>query len=112
MIVQSVLPFGDITYTIDIDKNAVINSYFQYRDSITKKSGSSVSTRAFLDPNYSGISGILYSNSNLWNLPPIFGSEFIFIHNPTAQNKIPHKWLPIGNEYWVENDILKWSRGA
>lgn len=108
-IVKAVLPIGKESITFNLDTFEFINSSYQYRSEIEKHSGSQVPTTAFQNRDFAGISGIIYSNAELWNLPYSFGSDFLFVHNPLATNKIDHGWLKIGKYYWVEDDILRWE---
>ena len=58
-IVRSVYPAGDYSTTIDVNTLKPVREGYQTRTEIFKLSGSLVQTNAFLDPRYSGISGIL-----------------------------------------------------
>ena len=106
-VIQAVLPLGNETWTIDFKKNEMVDQRFEYRPAIVKTTGASISTRIFLDEEYSGISGILYSNSDLFNHPTSIGQDFLFVHNPKAQNPLRRGWLSFGTEYWVENNLLR-----
>lgn len=107
LIVKAVLPFGDPSYVYDLTTNKVVWEGYSHRPEIRTKNDSPVSTKIFLDPLYSGISGILFSLVNVWNRPLSLGSDFVFIHNPLAINKIPLGWLGIGHEYWMEGKKLE-----
>ena len=106
-IVQSVFPFGDIYNVINVMTMEILDAGYKYRDKIIKKSGALVSTKAFLEDSFSGVSGILYSGAELWNLPEFYGSDFVFVHNLMANSKLQHDWMPMGISYWVEEDKLK-----
>jgi hypothetical protein len=56
-IVKSILPFGNLTVTIDIDEMKPIDQFYQYRSHIQKKSGANVPTKAFQDPFYAFVAG-------------------------------------------------------
>lgn len=105
-IVKTVLPFGHYSVTIDFDSNEIVDQGYTYRAEIEKANRAKVSTRLFLDPEYSGISGILFSNSDLLNRPPKLGADLLYVHNPMANNRLPVGWLPTGREYWLESEKL------
>jgi hypothetical protein len=105
-IVKAVLPFGNFEVDVNFETNEIVDQRYSYRSEITKANNSIVPTYIFLDKEYSGISGILFSNSDLLNRPLISGTEFIFIHNPLADSPLSRGWLPIGYEYWVDSDKL------
>lgn len=111
-IVKSVLPFGDFTVTIDVEKMEMVDQFYKHRTSIQKKSGSEVPTKAFQEPNYRIISGIIYSRAELWNLPTCLGSDFIFVHNPIADIGLDRGWTPRARSIWVEDDQLKFEPGS
>lgn len=111
-IVKSVLPFGDLTVTINIDEMKPVDEFYEYRGHIQKKSGANVPTKAFQDPTYSFVSGVLYSTAELWNLPASFGSDFKFVHNPIAYQILDKEWISRGMSIWVEGDQLRFKRIA
>ncbi|MBN1366513.1 MAG: hypothetical protein JW967_01115 [Dehalococcoidales bacterium] len=100
-ILKAVLPFGDPQVTIS--KRAGVKPYwsYQYRDKIYRYNTSSVPTDLFLNQNYDGLSGILYSRTDLFNKPKRMGDNFIFIHNPLARNPLPHGYFKFGMEYYI-----------
>ncbi len=112
-IVKAVLPFGQYAVTVDFDSNKIVDQGYTYRAEIEKVSKEKVSTRIFLDPEYSGISGILFSNSDLLNGSQKLGADLTYLHNPMANNRLPAGWFPAGREYWMENNTLHryvWSK--
>ncbi len=112
-IIKAILPFGNSEVDIDVETNKIIGQGYEYRPEITKANNSAVPTQIFLNKHYSGITGILFSNSDLLNRPQVSGTEFVFLHNPLADNPLPRGWLPIGYEYWVDGNKLQrkaWSK--
>lgn len=105
-IVKSVLPFGDEYFNINIETKRVIDRGYFYQPFIKKVNESEVSKTLFQDEKYSGISGIIFSVVDIFNMPEIMGKEFIFIHNPLAKNPLPRGWLRSGREYWAEDSQL------
>lgn len=109
LIIQAVLPYGPYFCSVDPETRKVIDTGFSYRPEILKKGGSSVSTRIFLDEKHSGISGVLFSNTDVANYPDVIGSDFIFIHNPKASCPLSKGWLHIGLEFWLEQLLMRKS---
>ncbi len=106
-IVKSVYPVGDLVVIMD-PKKGIISEQYKQRSEIVKENEakSSVSTRGFLDPIYSMISGVLYSNATLWNLPNQSDSVFLYIHNYLAENPMEKGWITIDKEWWWEGNNL------
>jgi hypothetical protein len=106
-IVKSVLPFGNLTLSIGIDSGKIVNSYYEYRGSITTFKGGSVSTNIFQNGYYEGISAVLYSCANVVDRPKQIGIEIKYVHNPLAKNKLSLGIFSFGTEWWVEGENLK-----
>ncbi len=106
-IVKAVLGVGNYFSQIDINTLKTVNDGYQKRDVIKKKNNSPVFTNTFLSGDFPEISGVIYSNTDLWNLPDSLGENFLFVHNLKPNNPINLGWLPTGNEYWVEDDKLR-----
>ncbi|MDP3947758.1 MAG: hypothetical protein Q8Q41_03655 [bacterium] len=105
-IVKSVLPFGNLVLDINRDIKKIVDSHYEYRDTIKTAKGSPVSTSIFQNKEYSSISAVLYSVMNIVNRPDKIGVEVHFVHNPLADHKLPFGIFPFGTEWWVENDAL------
>jgi type I restriction enzyme S subunit len=86
--VQAFLPVGPIAVAIDRKSLEVADSHYQYRDAIQKQSGASVSTKAFLDTDFSFCSAVLHSSVDCVNRPVEFGGDFCVLHNPNALHPI------------------------
>ncbi len=105
-IVLSVLPFGDLVFTLDNKSGKVVDSSYGYRDAITTTKSSPVTTDIFVNKDYAGISAVLCSWMNIVNRPKRMGVEVHVVHNPLADNKLPSGIFPFGTEWRVENDTL------
>ena len=108
-IVKALLPIGDLVLRINRDTKKIIDQGYKYRDSVTKKGENGhipISTQFFLDPFYSFVSGVLYSYANAFDPIEIdkLGSDFFFVHNPFADNKIAEGSIKCGQEYVVQAD--------
>jgi hypothetical protein len=111
-IVKSVLPFGNLTVTIDIEKMEPMEEFYQYRGHIQKKSGANVPTKAFQDPSYSFVAGVLYSTAELWNHLPSLGEDFLFVHNPITNQELGKEWIKRGRSVWVEDNQLRFKKNG
>ncbi len=105
-IVRCLLPFGHEAFHLDRTSLEVVDRSFAYQPTVTKRSGSPVSTDVFLDPDYSVISAVLYSCCDEINRPTTPGADFLVCRNPCANAPVPSGWLRVGWEYWVEDDKL------
>lgn len=101
-ILKTVLPIGYMEVTINKLSGSTVGWHYQYRQEITRTSGSGVPTDLFLRDDYKGLSGVLFSYVDALNCPNQMGDDFIFIHNPKAQNAVPHEYFKLGTEYFVE----------
>jgi hypothetical protein len=111
-IVKSVLPFGNLTVTIDIEKMEPTEQFYQYRGHIQKKSGANVPTKAFQDLSYSFVAGVLYSAAELWNHPTSLGEDFLFVHNPITNQELDKGWMKRGRSVWVEDNQLRFKKNG
>lgn len=105
-VVKSVLPFGNLVLTLRKDSMEIVDSNYEYRDTISTAKGSPVATNIFENKDYAGISAVLYSWMNIVSRPNKIGVEVHLVHNPLANNKLPQGIFPFGTEWWVEEDEL------
>lgn len=106
-IVKAVLPFGNQVVTLDSKSHKIVDSQYEYKDTITKANGSSVSTNIFKNKDYNGISALLYSPMNVvTHHSNKAGIEINLVHNPIAVNKLHLGIFPFGTEWWVEGEEL------
>ena len=99
-IVRAVYPVGDFYIAINKITKEFKEEGHHYRSTIKKSSNdASIPTDMFMDKKYAGISGILFSNRDCYNLSKRYGSEFIFVHNLNARNPIPKGYFKMGEEY-------------
>lgn len=65
----------------------------------------------FLSDKRAGISAIIFSAADIKNRPEFFGGkpgdDFILVHNPFATNPLPRNFLGRGQEWAVENGVLR-----
>lgn len=122
-IVRSLLPFGHPLINIDLSLKTLEYEY-QYNESVKKTETTFVKTNSFLNIEYSQISGVIYSCSDILNNPTnvlsssdIFydpshipnpkdlAKSLIFIHNPFATNPLPLGFIQQGREYSVDINL-------
>ncbi|MHB1033819.1 MAG: hypothetical protein ACYC35_05215 [Pirellulales bacterium] len=106
-IIRALLEVGDEVWRINTVTREVIERTHAHQPTIAKRSGKLVSQGMFLDGLHAHVSVCLYSAADIVNRPNPHGCEFIAVHNPTALNPLPHGTIPIGQEYWVEDDQLQ-----
>lgn len=102
-IIKAVYPVGPYQLQMDRRSRNIIGRGFQARYSIKKSSGKSVSTDIFLDPSYAGISGILFSHVDVTRAPNASKSDFVFIHNALAKNRVREGFFNFGAEYIAQD---------
>jgi hypothetical protein len=105
-IVRALYPVGDHKVTLDFENKEIIDEHFESRYEILKDSGSPVRTDSFLDPTYSRISGVLFSNVAITDIPIEPGREFLFIHNYHADLPIERGWIRTGKDYWFQDNRI------
>jgi len=103
-ILKAVFPIGNWQVTIDKKTGAVIDTGYQLRFNIKRVEGVAVRTDLFLNPDYTNLSGVLYSRISVRNVPEKMGEDFVFIHNPLATNQLPYGFLKVGREYIPTED--------
>lgn len=64
---------------------------YSHRDIIEKSNKSTVSVNYFINPNFSFISGVLFSDKTVLNHPENIGDDCIFVNNPFAENIVDEK---------------------
>jgi hypothetical protein len=111
-IIQAVLPIGLQTLSKIWERPEELTVGYSYRPEIIKKSKSGVPTNIFQKKEYEGISGIIFSRSDICNIQRKMGSDFIFVHNQLALNPIPFGWLKVGREYRHVESVLECRRWA
>jgi len=103
-IVRTVLPVGYPQVTIDRKSSRITDtSSYQYRDKVSKKSGSEVSTALFFENFYAGLSAVLFSNVDPTNRPQFLGQDFVTVHNHRASNPVSEEFVRRGMEYRVRD---------
>jgi len=99
-IVKAVVPIGYKEVRISSTSSGTTAPWsYQYRPKVYRSSGSSVPTDLFLRDDYEGISGVMYSHSDVANRR----DDFIFIHNPKSiDNAVPSGYFKLGIEFFIK----------
>ena len=107
--IQAVLPIGDPTIVFNRVTAEVVDSYYEPREAIVKAKGGVVSTKAFLDPQYSFVSAVLHSGVDCVHKhkPEVLGDDFEVLHNPTAQRPLKRSMFIWCKQYVYEAGELK-----
>jgi len=107
LLFKSIFPIDDEVVIID-RVTGLGKISFDFRDKIYKSNGSPIATNSFLDDEFAGISGIIFSRKDCINLPINHGSEITFFHNPKARIAVAENYLPFGCEYRgsLKGDVL------
>ncbi len=79
---------------------------YGFRESISKKNGSPVSTNVFVTKDAEYISAVIYNPHHFVNSQRTNGRCFRIIHNPNALNPLPQGFMECGVEAWVEKEHL------
>jgi hypothetical protein len=101
-IVRSLLPFGSQVLHLNRETSEFVDTSHEYQGEVIKASGAEIETTSFLNPEYSGISAIIYSCADVFNHPIDISHSLLVFHNPLALNSLPLGFLKKGHEYWVE----------
>jgi hypothetical protein len=106
---QAVFPMGHQQVNVDLRTNEFSDGGFSYRDAIARADPGAVpiSTTAFLDPKYAGISALLF-----WETPFVYemadlGKHYSLIHNHVAEAALERGWWGSGVEYWAAPTATK-----
>src|SRR5258708_1309526 len=111
-IVRAVCAVGSVVLEIDLATRKRLGASVEFRDHVLKKSSARVPTDLFLQQESAHVSAVLYTASDCVNHPRNLGSDFILVHNPNAILPIPESWLPVGEQYWIEDHVLRRARVA
>ena len=96
-IVRTVFPIGGEVLKVNRGTGETTVS-FEFSATVQKASGTEIDIQYFIDPKYSGISGILFSYSDCCNRPAS-QNDWVFIHNPLASNPVEHGLVSCALEY-------------
>jgi len=111
-IIQAVFPIGGLAVVVDTQTLDVVSQEYSRKPSVSKVSGVQIPTNIFLDPEYSGISAVLYSTASVGRYSGQQKHDYKVVYNPMARNPLSNKWLTSSSVYWVENNKIKSRLGT
>jgi hypothetical protein len=106
-IVRALCGVGFLGMELDVQSRRRLGAYVEFRDHIDKKSKSPVPTDLFLKKESAHVSAVLYSSADCVNYPRRPGMEFVLVHNPKASVPLPSSWLPLGEQYRIQDGELR-----
>ncbi|MEY4513271.1 MAG: hypothetical protein RLZZ450_5393 [Pseudomonadota bacterium] len=107
-IVRAVYPIGEPHFVVPVSLEEVPRPGFDlevrrehpYRPEIPRvQSPTGIPARAFLDPRYEAMSGVLFTASDPWDVRP---SATMIVHNATAWVQIARQLFPAERDFWYE----------
>lgn len=105
--IQALLPFGPLAVNFDTKTGDVVNSFYQYREGVSKLNGTNIATTAFLDSKYNCISAVLNSAVDCVNRPDNLGGDFSILHNPIAESCIDLSAFNWCEQYsLIDNELI------
>jgi hypothetical protein len=106
-IVRALCGAGFLGMELDLQSRQRPETYVEFRDHVNKKSKAPVPVDLFLQKESAHISAVLYSCADCVNYPRRPGVEFILVHNPNASVPLPGRWLPLGEQYRMQDGALQ-----
>ena len=102
-VLQAAFAIGSLYAAIDRETMKVTRTGYQFRDSIAKEGGASVSSGLFHRKEYSNLSGLLCSRVDPVNRPELMGHDFQLVPNPEAATLLPHRFRLRGTYFRIEH---------
>jgi hypothetical protein len=103
---QAFLPIGPLAVNIDRQSGEIVNSFYQHRPQLVKKSGATVSTMSFLDDSATFCSAVLHSGVDCANHPEELGGDFSILFNPQAAVPLDEKDFAWCERFAIKDDEL------
>jgi hypothetical protein len=110
LIVKALFEVGDEFIAVPMYSSADPTVGHHHRPEIKKEKGELIRCDGFTSDTYPGLSGVLYSETTISNVPAQHGRELYFVHNPRATAKLPQGTFPFGREWLVKDDELVWKK--
>lgn len=105
-IVKAFFPIGNQVVTVNRDSGEIVNTSYQLRTSVRKKSGIEIDTTGFLSEDLREISAVIYSTVDAANSPERLGDDFVCVHNPNASVRMKVGTIRRGVEYVALGEYL------
>ncbi|WP_316410502.1 hypothetical protein [Mesoterricola sediminis] len=106
LFVRACLGIGHPTIAIDAKTLEVVDSFYAFSDSITKKSGEAVSTTPLLNPAFAHVSGVMHSLAFCGARRGSLLEGMEFLQNPLASIPFPGEAVAGFRRYsWSERGL-------
>lgn len=106
LIMSSLFPIGAAFVRVDRNSGNVIEEGYNYAPTI-ERLGGEIPRTAFSGPEFSHVSGVLWSRIGLGNLSRQV-RPLTMVHNPYTEVPIDQGWGPWDKEYVVSEDASGW----
>jgi hypothetical protein len=106
-ILRAVFPIGHLSIDIDRETGQAGSEAYSYRPEVEKASGTPVSTRAFQDETFGGISAVLYSTATPYAMSKCPSDDIVAVHNPLATAPLEVGFLPCRQEWVTDGDVIR-----
>lgn len=106
--IQAIIPFGNQVLLWDTKTGEIDKTFYQKRENVIKATGEpvSVSTTAFLSPEFSFVSAVLHSGVYCFNHSATMGDEFNIFHNPSAAHPLdPSAFLWCDQRFYKDGQL-------
>ncbi len=97
--VTAAYPIGDQYVTFDRENLEVTETGFHPSFTISRTNSSDIPRHSFLSPEFSQISGLIWSRISIGNGTSETPTDLTMIHNHAAEIKFPINWASWANEY-------------
>jgi len=111
-VVKALYGFGDIAVSFDRKTLQVVEAKYLHRPTVSKVSGTGISSQPFAARECPEISAVLYSSVDAANFPRSLGGDFMILHNDRPTVPLGHGTLRFAREYWLDEESLQmrnWS---
>ena len=105
--VQACLPFGSLQFFVNPKTGESSEVEFQFRNTITKRSGNIVSTENFLNEKMAPLIAVLHSSVDCANRPDVLGADFSILHNPMSSYSLDHELFCWAEQFRLSGESLK-----
>lgn len=94
---------------VDHDTAKAVDSGFQHRPQLLRRSGSPIDAAPFLATGFDHVTGALISAANAANCPAQLGLDFMMLPNPYAAPAYIAGQIPVGREWRLvrEGDVFR-----
>ena len=106
LVMSSLFPIGDQYVTVNSATGEVAEVGYQHAP-VIERQGEDVPRTAFIDEQFSHISGVIWSRISLGNLSRE-NRPITLVHNPFAEVRLHEFWGPWDREFTCRNESNQW----